>query len=474
MTSQDKLQKHKLWGGRFKTSLDPIAEEISESISFDYNLYKYDIEASKAHAKMLHKIGILLDDEIEKLLKALDELLKDFENGKIKYDTSLEDIHTHIETALVERIGTLGKKIHTGRSRNDQVAVATHLFIREHIQEQKKSLVTLLELLLNIAKKEKKTIWAGYTHLQIAQPIYLSHYLLNYFFKFARDFRLLDLASYESSFSPLGAAAFAGANYPIDRLFTKNELGFDFLYENSMDAVSNRDYQLSYSFFASRLYIHISRLCEDLILYSSSEFQYIKFSDKVTTGSSIMPQKKNPDIAELLRGKTARVIGALTSLFINLKSLPMAYNRDLQEDKVYLFDVVKQVDLGIKGVILLLENTTFLSQNVRINLEKGFSQATDFADFLTLKEKIPFRDSHEIVGRLISYCEKNDKFLSNLSEDKINSVVGRSVTLTKDFFSLENCVERKQGVGATSTECINKQILQAGQIIKDLSVHPVV
>ncbi len=295
--------KKKLWHGRFEAPPSKITEEISESISYDNALYRVDIRASMAHARMLSKVGVLTADEFATIEKGLAQVETEIEQGKLAFSAALEDIHMHIESRLTEIIGETGKKLHTGRSRNDQVAIDTHLFVREALAEHRGQLTALLQRLLQLAEENLGKIWIGYTHLQIAQPVLLSHYLLAYFWQFARDLELLDFVAQSTRLSPLGSAALGGANYPIDRRQTSDELGFAAPYPNSMDAVANRDYQLNYHFWVTRLYLHISRFCEDIIIYNTTEFGYVTLGDAVTTGSSIMPQKKNPDVAELLRGK---------------------------------------------------------------------------------------------------------------------------------------------------------------------------
>jgi argininosuccinate lyase len=457
--------ENKLWGGRFQEGISDVCREISESISFDQILYKYDIKASLAHVKMLSKQQIIASDTGEKITKGLNQVLSELNDNLIEFKAEYEDIHTHIEKRLVEIIGDEGKFLHTGRSRNDQVAVDTHLFLKDNIEKQKVILKNLLGQVIDLAEKYKSAIWAGYTHLQIAQPVLLGHYLMAYFWKFQRDLNLLDFCLNETDFSPLGAAAMSGANYPIDREFTAAELGFSNVYANSMDAVSNRDYQLSYHFFASRLFIHISRFCEDIILYSTTEFSYVKLGDKVTTGSSIMPQKKNPDIAELLRGKSARVMANLNALMINLKGLPMTYNRDLQEDKLSLFDTVRQVNMGIMGMIEILSNIEFKTDKVKINLLNGFSQATDIADYLVSKYKVPFRKAHEMTGQMVVYCEEKKTTLDKVSVSDIESVWGKGYEFPEDLLKLDECIKRKQGTGSTSPEELEKQIIKAKKLI---------
>lgn len=456
----------KLWGGRFSEKPSSIAEEISESISFDHKLYRVDIQASLIHAEMLTKQKIISQQDYQDIESGLQQVKREIENNELPFIFSLEDIHMHIEKRLTEIIGDAGKRLHTARSRNDQVATDTHLFLRETIKEQNLLLTDWLSQLVETAEKHKDDLWAGYTHLQIAQPILLGHYLMAWFWSFYRDFELLQFVLRETSRSPLGAAAMGGANYPIDRGFTSKKLGFDAIYENSMDAVANRDYQMSYHFFATRLFIHISRLAEDFIFYSTAEAGYIRMGDAVTTGSSIMPQKKNPDIAELLRGKSARVIGNFTSLLVNLKGLPMTYNRDLQEDKVYLFDTIDQVKMGLTGVSEILKNTQFFPERIAASLNKGFAQATDIADYLVAEHKVPFREAHELSGTLVHYCEEQQKTLSQLNSSEISDLWNNRFNIPEEILLVEKSPSRRQGQGSTSPNSLQEQFTLAKKLLQ--------
>ena len=452
-------KKKKLWQGRSSSNTSIIAEKISESISFDKKMAHEDIQLNIAYAKMLAKQKIITSKAEKNILNALNKIKKEIENGSFQFFVSLEDIHTHIENRLTELVGDDGKKIHTGRSRNDQVATDTHLYLYKHIKRQTKYLMILLEQILNQARDNIDTIWAGYTHLQIAQPISLAHYLLAWFWKFKRDLDLLMFCSNETDCLALTSAALAGANYPLDEKFLQKELGFSKSYENSLDAISNRDYQLSYHFFASRLFIHISRLCEDLIIYSSTEFCYVSFTDKITTGSSIMPQKKNPDIAEILRGRSGNIIGNLNSLLINLKSLPLAYNRDLQDDKLYLFSTIDSVTLGLQGISEVIDNTIFHPNKVEHALQWGYAAATDLADHLVHGHKVPFREAHHQVAALVSYCEKQKKTLSMLTNEEIKKFIG--ISLEKNFFDLKKSLQRKKTHNPTAPSKVKLQIKKA-------------
>ncbi len=455
-----------LWSGRSENGLSKVSQKISESISFDKQLAHEDIALNRAYVTMLANQNIITKEQKQRIHSAIDQVEDEIIHNKMEYSFTLEDIHTHIEDRIVQLIGQDGKRIHTGRSRNDQVATDTHLYLKKQIEEQSKLLLRWLSVLLERAIQEEGVIWAGYTHLQIAQPILLSHYLLSWFFKFERDFNLLSFAYDEADYLPLTSAALAGANYPLDVSCLANLLGFSHTYANSIDAISNRDYQLSYHFFASRFFIHISRLCEDLIIYNSTEFQYVSFGGAVTTGSSIMPQKRNPDIAEILRGKSGTVIGNFTSLLVNLKGLPLAYNRDLQEDKKYLFETCKEVNMGLLGLIELFQHITFHPNKVQGNLQRGFAMATDLADFLVSQCDMPFREAHEMVAQLVQYCESNSCFLEDLTQQELKKQLGRTVSIDEYFFQLSNSVARKKSHNSTSPQSVKKQIEHAKSILE--------
>jgi len=451
----------KLWHGRFEAAPSRITEEISQSISYDHALYRVDIRASRAHARMLSKVGVLTADEYAAIDKGLSQVETEIAQGKMVFSAALEDIHMHVESRLTEIIGDTGKKLHTARSRNDQVAVDTHLFVREALTEHRAQLMQLLRRLLKLAEDNIGKIWIGYTHLQIAQPVLLSHYLLAYFWQFARDLELLDFVKESTRYSPLGAAALGGANYAIDRAMTAAELGFAAPYPNSMDAVANRDYQLNYHFWVVRLYLHISRFCEDIIIYNTTEFGYVTLGDAVTTGSSIMPQKKNPDIAELLRGKAGRVNGNLQALITNVKGLPLTYNRDLQEDKVYLFDSIAQAGQGLLGLTEILHHIRFNEERVLENISRGFSLATDIADYLVREKGIPFRDAHAIAGNSVAYAEKNGKRLETLTVADWQQIAGDDPKFPAEFFTPQASVKRRQGYGSTNPDAVAAQLNEA-------------
>lgn len=459
-------EKSKLWHGRFDAPPSRITEEISESISYDHALYRVDIRASLAHARGLSAIGVLSAAELAQIENGLKQVEKEISEGKLKFSAALEDIHMHVEARLTEIIGDTGKKLHTARSRNDQVAVDTHLIVREALTQHRADLVNLMERIVALAKSHENKIWIGYTHLQIAQPVLLAHYLMAYFWQFARDLELLDFALESARFSPLGSAALGGANYSLDRAESAKALGFESPYANSMDAVANRDYQLNYHFWVTRLFLHISRFCEDIIIYNSTEFGYVTLGDAVTTGSSIMPQKKNPDIAELLRGKAGRVNGNMQALITNLKGLPMTYNRDLQEDKVYLFDSVAQARQGLLGMLEILNHITFNEGRVLENLSRGFALATDVADYLVREKAVPFRDAHAVAGNAVKFAELNQKRLETLTSAEWQQVAGFALEFPQDFFTPLASVRRRQGYGSTNPDAVKRQIAEAEAILK--------
>jgi argininosuccinate lyase len=457
-----KEDKKKIWGGRFANSTSSIMERIGESISFDQNLYKQDIRASKAHSKNLHKIGILNQKELESIHIALEEIEKEIEEGKFIFKIELEDIHMHIETRLTEKLGDLGKKIHTARSRNDQVAQDVRLYILDETKECILLLYELLKIVLEKAKNSTSIIMPGYTHLQVAQPIRASHYLLSYFWSFLRDIHLF-FQSYELSNSlVLGSGALSGVNYPTDRELIQKELNLKFRSENSIDAVSSRDHIFHFIFSCTQTLVHFSRICEEIIIYSSVEFGLIHLPDELTTGSSIMPQKKNPDIAELIRGKSAKLISNLNHQFVLVKGLPLAYNRDLQEDKITLFDSVKQVKIAIEGIMEMIKGLRLNSDAMERTLHKGFATATDLADYLVSTHSVPFRDSHELVGKLVAYAVSSHKTLPDLTEEervKISPYFGGEIFF--DAISLENSTEKKTVEGGTSLQSQKEQFVKA-------------
>ena len=454
MTTQKKP-----WGGRFQEPTDKDVEAFTASIHFDRRLYRQDIEGSIAHARMLASQKIITQKEEKAILAGLKTIGKDIEAGRFVFNPDDEDIHMAIEKSLISRIGKAGGKLHTGRSRNDQVSLDVRLYLRDEIRRILELLSIFKKSLTDLAKKEIKTIMPGYTHLQKAQPVLLSHHLLAYWEMIDRDeARLLDCQK-RVNILPLGAAALAGTNLPIDRKQVADLLNFPAISENSMDTVSDRDFIAEFIFAACLIMMHLSRFCEDLILWSSSEFGFVEISDSFTTGSSIMPQKKNPDVAELVRGKTGRVYGHLVSLLTVLKGLPMTYNRDLQEDKEPLFDTVDTVKGCVKTLASMIRHLQFNRLRMREEAAKGFSTATDLAEYLVMKG-VPFRESHGIVGRLVAYSIRSGKALHDLTLSEYRKFYQG---FDEDIFAclkIENAVNAKNSLGGTAEKIVRKRLAE--------------
>lgn len=450
----------KMWDGRFNEASSELLEEFNASIFFDKELFKEDIAGSKAHAKMLGECGILDADDVAKIRAGLDQVLGEIERGEFAFSVSQEDIHMAVEGRLSQIIGKeLGGRLHTARSRNDQVA----LDFRAYCQNRTKELATLVReliaVLASIASEHKDTLMPGFTHLQHAQPISLAFHLLAYAFAFKRDYERL-LSSYErNNLSPLGSAALAGTPYPTRRELVASELGFSGITPNAMDSVSDRDFALELLFNISLIFTHASRLCEELILWSSQEFGYISISDAFSTGSSIMPQKKNPDVAELIRGKTGRVYGNLIALLTVMKGLPMAYNKDMQEDKEGVFDSVRTASTSLVILREMLKTTTWRKENMLKACKMGHLSATDLADHLVSAYNEPFRLAHNITGRLVALAESRGKDLSELSLEELKSVDSRFDERALPALSLEASKEARKSSGGTSNESVEKQLV---------------
>ena len=450
----------KMWDGRFNEASSELLEEFNASIFFDKELFKEDIAGSKAHAKMLGECGILDADDVAKIRAGLDQVLGEIERGEFAFSVSQEDIHMAVEGRLSQIIGKeLGGRLHTARSRNDQVA----LDFRAYCQNRTKELATLvrelISVLASIASEHKDTLMPGFTHLQHAQPISLAFHLLAYAFAFKRDYERL-LSSYErNNLSPLGSAALAGTPYPTRRELVASELGFSGITPNAMDSVSDRDFALELLFNISLIFTHASRLCEELILWSSQEFGYISISDAFSTGSSIMPQKKNPDVAELIRGKTGRVYGNLIALLTVMKGLPMAYNKDMQEDKEGIFDSVRTASSSLVILREMLKTTTWRKENMLKACKMGHLSATDLADYLVSAYNEPFRLAHNITGRLVALAESRGKDLSELSLEELKSVDSRFDERALSALSLEASKEARKSSGGTSNESVEKQLV---------------
>lgn len=446
-----------LWGGRFTKETDKLVYNFNASISFDRKFFKQDIEGSKAHVTMLGKQGILTEEEAEKICTALAEIEDDVESGRFLISESYEDIHSFVEAELIERLGDLGKKLHTGRSRNDQVALDMRLYIREEVKETDELLKKLLKTILSIMEKNTDTIMPGFTHLQKAQPITLAHHMGAYFEMFKRDRqRLFDIHE-RMNYCPLGSGALAGTTYPLDREYTAELLKFYGPTLNSMDGVSDRDYLIEYLAAAATIMMHLSRFCEEIIIWNSNEYQFVEIDDSFSTGSSIMPQKKNPDIAELIRGKTGRVYGALMSILTTMKGIPLAYNKDMQEDKELTFDAIDTV----KGCLALFEGMIstmkFKKENMRKSARGGFTNATDAADYL-VNHGIPFRDAHGIIGRIVLYCIDKGIAIDDMSLEELKKFSDKFEEDIFEAVSMETCVDKRLTLGAPGRHAMDKVI----------------
>lgn len=456
----------KLWGGRFVEHAEAWVDEFGASIGFDKELVEEDIEGSLAHVSMLKKTNILTEEEADEIEKGLKKLLEKAKKGELTFSVALEDIHLNIEKMLTDEIGPVGGKLHTARSRNDQVATDMHLYLRKQVKEILDAIATLQDVLVRKAEEEIDTIIPGYTHLQRAQPISFGHHLMAYFWMLERDYERFKESLKRINISPLGAGALAGTTFPIDRHYTAELLGFDGIYENSLDAVSDRDFILEFLSDSSILMMHLSRFCEELILWSSQEFQFIEIDDRFATGSSIMPQKKNPDMAELIRGKTGRVYGNLFGLLTVMKGTPLAYNKDMQEDKEGMFDTVKTVKGSLKIFAGMIETMKVNRKQMEKAVSQDFSNATELADYLATKG-VPFREAHEIVGKLVLYCIQNDKFLLDLSMDEFKQA---SPLFEQDIYTIlepRNVVARRNSAGGTGFEQVRLAIEKAKNIIKN-------
>ncbi len=447
----------KPWSGRFQKPTAGSVEKFTSSIHFDRRLYPYDIAGSIAHAAMLAGQNIISKSESMKIMAALKNIFRDMEKGKFKFNPSDEDIHMAIERELINRIGETGGKLHSARSRNDQIVLDVRLFLRSEIMIIISFVSDLQMQLIKLAKREIKTIMPGYTHMQKAQPVLLSHYLLAFAEMFTRDVQRFNECRNRLNVLPLGAAALAGTGLPIDRNKTAKMLNFPAVSKNSMDTVADRDFVAEFIFAASLLMMHLSRFCEDLILWSSDEFGFVEISDAYTTGSSIMPQKKNPDVAELVRGKTARVYGDLFTIMTLLKGLPMAYNRDLQEDKEPLFDAVDTVKDCLGIFTEMIVHTKFKADRMYQAAQGGFSTATEIAEYL-VSRGIAFRQAHEIVGKIVAYCIKNKKELKNLTLNEFKLFYQGFTEDIKKIIKLEKAVNSRKHAGGTATSAVLKRI----------------
>ncbi|WP_075187180.1 argininosuccinate lyase [Teredinibacter haidensis] len=452
----------KPWGGRFSEATDAFVERFTASVDFDQRLYHHDINGSIAHATMLTSVGVLTGEEKTAIIDGLESIRRDIEQGKFTWSVSLEDVHMNIEAELTKRIGITGKKLHTGRSRNDQVATDIRLYLRDEIDNIAKELTRLQQGLLTIAEREANTIMPGFTHLQTAQPVTFGHHLLAWYEMLGRDYDRLKDCRKRLNQSPLGAAALAGTTYPIDRHQTAELLGFSQPTRNSLDSVSDRDFAIEFTSFAALLMTHLSRASEELVLWTSSQFNFIDLPDRFCTGSSIMPQKKNPDVPELVRGKTGRVNGHLICLLTLMKSQPLAYNKDNQEDKEPLFDAIDTVKDCLRAFADMVPALQANKESMYESAKRGFSTATDLADYL-VRRGIPFRDSHEIVGKSVAYGIEQGKDLSEMSLQELQEFSSEIEQDVFDVLTLEGSVAARNHIGGTAPE----QVLKAVAVAKD-------
>ncbi len=446
-----------LWGGRFTKETDQLVYNFNASISFDKKFYKQDMEGSIAHVKMLGKQGILTEQETNDIVKAICEILKEVEEGKLEISHEYEDIHSFVEATLIDRLGDTGKKLHTGRSRNDQVALDMRLYTRQEVLVVDDLLKELLNAILTIMENNTDTFMPGFTHLQKAQPVTLAHHMGAYFEMFKRDRLRLQDIYYRMNYCPLGSGALAGTTYPLDRDYTAELLGFYGPTLNSMDGVSDRDYLIEFLSAMSTIMMHLSRFSEEVIIWNSNEYQFVEIDDAYSTGSSIMPQKKNPDIAELVRGKTGRVYGALTALLTTMKGIPLAYNKDMQEDKELTFDAMDTVKGCIALFTGMLATMKFNKDKMEASAKNGFTNATDAADYL-VNHGVPFRDAHGIVGRIVLYCIEKGISIDDMSLEELKEI---SPVFEADIFeaiSMETCVNKRLTIGAPGQEAMKKVI----------------
>lgn len=458
-----------MWAGRFSKQVDDTVNAFNSSIAFDGRMYKHDIQGSIAHATMLGDCGIISKDDSIALVDGLKDILNDIESGKLEFDMSAEDIHMFIESELTKRLGNIGKRLHTARSRNDQVAVDLRLYLRDEIKAISALIAELIKTLIELSKEHIETIMPGYTHLQRAQPITLAHHLMAYVWMLLRDLDRLKDAAKRMNYSPLGCGALAGTTYSINRQQTSDSLGFTAPMANSLDGVSDRDYCVELNCALSLLMTHLSRFSEEIILWCSWEFKFIELDDSFATGSSIMPQKKNPDITELIRGKTGRVNGDLLTLLTMMKGIPLAYNKDMQEDKEAIFDAVDNVKLCVRTFTPMLATMRVLKDNMRNAAAKGFINATDCADYL-VKKGMPFRDAYKITGTLVAQCIEKNLTLETLPLENYVAMTDNFAEDVYDAISLDTCVRERKSEGGPSPDAVNKQIKLAEEAFEALIV----
>ena len=447
----------KLWAGRFQKETDTLVNDFNSSISFDARLYREDIQGSMAHAAMLGRQGIIEPDEAEKIIRTLGEILADIEAGKVEFSVDNEDIHMNIETLLTQRIGATGKRLHTARSRNDQVAVDIRLYLKKEIVQIRKMVLELMAVLVKKAEENKQSFMPGYTHLQRAQPTTFAHYMMAYANMLRRDVTRLEDCLERMDEMPLGSGALAGTTYPIDRDSVARELGFARITQNSLDGVSDRDFAIEFLSACATMMMHLSRFSEEIILWCSWEFKFVELDDAYSTGSSIMPQKKNPDVAELVRGKTGRVYGDLVTLLTVMKALPLAYNKDMQEDKEPLFDAIDTVKQCLPVFAAMVDTMTVLPKNMAKAASGGFINATDCADYL-VKKGMPFRDAYMVVGRLVNACIQMGETLDTLALKDFRAISDKFEADIYQALELKTCVNERKVPGGPSEQAVEQQI----------------
>ena len=453
-----------LWGGRFSKTTDEMINEFQASIGFDKRMYHEDIAGSIAHATMLEKCGILTTEDRDKIVGGLRDILAQIERGEFSFDIALEDIHMNIEKRLTEAIGEAGGRLHTARSRNDQEALDTHMYVRRQVVEVQRLIEDQQRALVETAAKYSDVIMPGYTHLQRAQPILFSHHLMAYFAMLSRDFARFRGVYARADIMPLGAGALAGTTFPIDREFVARQLNFEHIYHNSLDAVSDRDYIMEFLSAASMLMVHLSRLSEETILWCSREFSFVELDDAHCTGSSMMPQKKNPDVSELVRGKTGRVIGHLMAMLTTVKGLPLAYNKDLQEDKEGIFDAIDTVKFSLAVYAQLLRGMKVKPEVMKRAVTEDFSNATDLADYL-VKKGLPFRQAHAVSGKAVHYCIEQGKWLEDMTMEEFQALSPLFAADIKEAIRPETCVKNRNSLGGTSYRQVDLQLQAARELL---------
>ena len=453
-----------MWGGRFSKTTDEMINEFQASIGFDKRMYHEDIAGSIAHATMLAKCGIITDEDKEAIVKGLKDILKQIDAGSFDFSVDLEDIHMNIEKRLTDAIGEAGGRLHTARSRNDQVALDTHMYIRRQVTEVQREIQNLQQALVETAEKNQDVIMPGYTHLQRAQPILFAHHLLAYFGMLSRDFARFEGVYQRADIMPLGAGALAGTTFPIDREFVAKQLNFEHIYGNSLDAVSDRDYIMEFLAAASILMVHLSRLSEETILWCSREFSFVELDDAHCTGSSMMPQKKNPDVSELVRGKTGRVIGHLMAMLTTVKGLPLAYNKDLQEDKEGIFDAIDTVKFSLAVYAQLIRGMKVRKDVMKRAVTEDFSNATDLADYL-VKKGMPFRQAHAVSGTAVHDCIAKGKYLEDMTLAEFQQLSPLFEADIKEAIRPETCVRNRNSLGGTSYSQVERQLTAAKELL---------